>query len=307
MRPAPTVSVVIPVKDGERYLAEVLSALARQPVAHEVLVLDSGSRDASVNIARAAGARVLPIEPAQFGHGRTRNLGVECTSGDVVCFLTQDATPVDRWLLYLLEALALDERVGAAYGPHLPRRDTPPMVARHLTEFFRAFSPTDEPRIQGPGATPYLSNSNAAYRRSCLETIRFRDLTYAEDQAFGCDLLAAGWLKVYHPHAAVLHAHDYGPINFMRRHFDDYRGLRETTGWVEPFSLCAAAGGVRRLVLADWDWMCDKGWSTPRRMVWTGRTVIHHAGCKIFAALGSRAEQLPRRVRRHLSLEGRSE
>ena len=307
MHSAPTVSVVIPVKDGERYLAEVLSALARQTVAHDVLVVDSGSRDASVSIARAAGARVLTIASEQFGHGRTRNLGVERTSGEVICFLTQDATPVDRWLLNLLEALELDERVGAAYGPHLPRPDTPPMVARHLTEFFRAFSPTGEPSVQGPGSTPYLSNSNAAYRRACLETIRFRDLPYAEDQAFGCDLLAAGWLKAYHPDAAVHHAHDYGTINFMRRNFDDYRGLRETTGWIEPFALRAAAGGVRRLVIADWDWMRDKGWSTPRRMVWAGRTLIYHIGSKISAALGSRAEHLPRRLRQCLSLESRSD
>ena len=61
-------------------------------------MIDSGSRDASLAIAAAAGAEVLEIPPADFGHGRTRNLGAERTSGELVAFLTQDATPVEGWL-----------------------------------------------------------------------------------------------------------------------------------------------------------------------------------------------------------------
>jgi glycosyltransferase involved in cell wall biosynthesis len=75
-------SVVIPVKDGERYLEELLAALTRENP-DEVLVIDSGSRDRSVQIARAAGADVLSIEPHEFGHGRTRNLGAERTRDPV--------------------------------------------------------------------------------------------------------------------------------------------------------------------------------------------------------------------------------
>src|SRR5207248_1291427 len=88
---APTVSVVVPVKDGERYLEELLDALAREGV-DETLVIDSGSSDRSREITRSAGAVLLGIPPEEFGHGRTRNLGAERTSGQLICFLTQDAT-----------------------------------------------------------------------------------------------------------------------------------------------------------------------------------------------------------------------
>ncbi len=71
-----SVSAVIPVKDGERYLQELLAALRREGV-DEILVIDSGSRDRSLEIARAAGVELLEIDPAEFGHGRTRNLGAE--------------------------------------------------------------------------------------------------------------------------------------------------------------------------------------------------------------------------------------
>ena len=56
-------SVVIPVKDGARYLEEVLAAVRAQEPGLEVLVIDSGSRDGSPEIARAAGAEVLEIAP----------------------------------------------------------------------------------------------------------------------------------------------------------------------------------------------------------------------------------------------------
>jgi rhamnosyltransferase len=299
------VSVVIPVKDGARYLREVLDALLRQLDAGQVLVVDSGSSDGSVAIARAAGVEVLEIAPDEFGHGRTRNLGAERTTGDVICFLTQDATPVDGWIERLLEGFALDERVGAVYGPHLPRPGSPPMIARELTDFFAQFAPGRGPVLQGPGDLSYLSNSNAAYRRSCWEQIRFRDLPYAEDQAFGRDMLAAGWLKAYVPEAGVLHSHDYRPLAFARRYFDEYRGLRETTGHVEPFRVKAGLGAVRRLTRADLRWMREQGWSRPRRARWAARAIVHHANRRVFSALGSRAESLPGPVRRWLSLERR--
>jgi glycosyltransferase involved in cell wall biosynthesis/GT2 family glycosyltransferase len=300
------VSVVIPVKDGERYLQELLGALAREGV-DEVLVIDSGSRDRSREIAREAGVEVLEIDPAEFGHGRTRNLGAERTSGELICFLTQDATPVPGWLDSYREAFALDERVGAAYGPHLPRADTSPMIARELSEFFAGFAAGGAPVLQSSGDPTFLSNVNACYARACWEEIRFRDVPYSEDQAFGSDLPAAGWAKVYHPGAAVLHAHDYAAIEFMRRYFDEYRGLRESTGHVEPFAVAPAARHVASAVAGDRRWMAARNMRAGERARWTARSAVHHGGRRVFSALGSRAERVPAPLRRRLSLEGRDD
>jgi glycosyltransferase involved in cell wall biosynthesis len=300
-----TVSAVIPVKDGEGHLEELLDALAREKV-QETLVIDSGSRDRSREIARSAGVELLQIEPEQFGHGRTRNLGAERTSGELICFLTQDATPCPGWLGAYREAFTLDEHVGAAYGPHLPRPDTSPMIARELTEFFAGFASDGRPVIQRRGDPSFLSNVNACYARSCWEEIRFRDVAYSEDQAFGVDLLDAGWSKVYHPDAAVLHAHDYGTIEFMRRYFDEYRGLHESTGHIERFRVPDAVRQVHREVAADRRWMAEQGVNGTDRARWTARAVVHHAGRRVFSTLGSHAERLPKRLGRRLSLENRA-
>ncbi len=298
-------SVVIPVKDGARHLEEVLAAVLAQEPGIEVLVIDSGSRDGSPEIARAAGAALLEIAPADFGHGRTRNLGAERTSGELICFLTQDATPLPGWLAALREALALDERVGAAFGPHLPRPDTSPMIARELTEFFAGFAPNGRPALQRRGDEPFLSNVNACYRRACWEEIRFDDIPYSEDQAFGRAMLEAGWAKAFHPGAAVLHAHDYPPVAFMRRYFDEYRGLRESSGHVEPFGVRSSARDVRALVAADRRWMREQGAGPAERARWTGRSLLHHSGRKVFSALGARSERLPAAVQQAISLERR--
>ena len=304
----PRFAAVVPVKDGARYLAEVLAALAREAV-DEVLVIDSGSRDGSVEIARGAGVEVLEIAPADFGHGRTRNLGAERTSAEIVAFLTQDATPVPGWRAALDEAFAADLRLGAAFGPHLPRPDTTPMIARELTEFFATFAGDgDAPRVFAADDPTFLSNVDAAYRRACWDEIRFDDIPYSEDQAFGRTLAAhPSWRKAYVPRAGVLHAHDYPPVEFMRRYFDEYRGLRETIGHVERIGARSTVRDVRGLVASDRRWMRKQGMPAATVTRWTGRSVVHHTGRKVFSALGSRSSRLPAPVQGVLSLEGRAD
>ena len=299
------VSAVIPVKDGARYLPELLAALEREG-ADEVVVVDSGSRDGSPDLARAAGVRLIEIPAAEFGHGRTRNLAAEQAQGDVLAFLTQDATPARGWLAALREGLALGADVGAVFGPHLPRPDTSPMIARELTEFFAGFGA--EPHVFGPGDPSFLSNVNAAYRRACWEEIRFDDVPYSEDQAFGRALSTTlRWRKAYHPGFAVLHAHDYPPVEFMRRYFDEYRGLRETIDHVERIGVRSTVRDVRALVAGDRRWMRERDYDGAALSRWTGRSLVHHTGRKVFSALGSRAPSLPRGVQRSLSLERRGD
>ena len=177
------------------------------------------------------------------------------------------------------------------------------MIARELTEFFAGFSPNGTPVVRGPDEQPFLSNVNACYRRSCWQELRFADLPYAEDQAFARAMADAGWLVAYHPGAAVLHAHDYSPLGFMRRYFDEYRGLRETIGHVERLGVRSTARDVRGLVAADRRWMRRARLGPKARLAWTARSALHHGGRKVFSALGSRAPGLPEPVQRAISLE----
>ena len=92
------VSVVMAVRDGERYLAEALASVHAQTVAPlEVLLVDGGSRDATRAIAERHGARVLEQEGDTLADAY--NTGIRAARGDVVAFLSHD----DLWLPRKLE------------------------------------------------------------------------------------------------------------------------------------------------------------------------------------------------------------
>ena len=319
MSPPPNalVSVIVLVKNGARYLGELLAAVTRQRLDGlnaeiEILVIDSGSVDGSVEIATTAGARVIEISPSAFQHGATRNFAGDHARGDYLVFLTQDATPAsDRWLERLVAPLDVERKIGFSYGPHLPRGDTSPMVARELEEFFASFSQAGEVRIDcsadvSDPASGFFSNVNSCIARPCFDEVRFRSVDYAEDQAFARDAMAAGWCKAFVPRAGVLHAHDYPFVQFMRRYFDEYRGLHETIGHVEPIRADRLVRTARAQVRGDLAYMERSGRRRASRLAWGLRSARHHMGRGVFSALGSRSERIPSLVRRRLSLEERA-
>ena len=176
--------------------------------------------------ARRAAPRCSRSRRREFGHGRTRNLGAERTSGraDLLPHAGRDAAARAGSPRYE-EAFALADDVGAAFGPHLPRPDTSPMIARELTEFFAGFSPDGGRARPGADDPMFLSNVNACYRRDCWEQIRFHDVPYSEDQAFARALraarLAAGLPPAARPCCTRTTTRR---SDFMRRYFDEYRG-----------------------------------------------------------------------------------
>jgi glycosyltransferase involved in cell wall biosynthesis len=295
------VTVAIPVRDGGPLLDEVLGAVRAQELDAELelLVVDSGSRDHSVATARRHGAEVIEIAPATFSHGRTRNDLVERASGSHVAFLTQDATPAgNRWLASLLEGFEQGGDVALTYGPYRPRPDAPLPVRRELESWFSSMAPNGRAstvRLERaerpiarrliPQARLFFSDANGCIAREAWEEVPFADVPYAEDRLLAADLLGAGYAKVFVPDAAVLHSHRYPPIAHLRRCFDEWRALREVSGYVEPVDVGEMLERVRRDGLAS---------------------LLHHATRTLGAYLGSRADRLPPALRRRLSLEGRA-
>ena len=114
----PRVSVVICTYNGERWLDETCAAVERLDYPDvEVIVVDDGSTDASAEIARAHGFRVISTD--NRGLSAARNTGMQAATGEIVAYLDDDASPDPHWLLYLVETF---ERTGcgAAGGPNLP-------------------------------------------------------------------------------------------------------------------------------------------------------------------------------------------
>ena len=206
---ASDVSIVVPTWNGApyfRYLARHLAVL-RERHGIEVLIIDSGSTDGTDRMAEAAGFRVHRIATAEFGHGRTRNLGVRLTSGSTVCFLTQDVLPVTTdWPLRLDAALRRDPRLAGVYGRQIPRDATT------MEMFFVAMNYPAEPLRFDPdpgGHTPrpgrvVFSNAFSAVRRDAIMRIPFVDhVPVSEDQVWAHQVLAAGYSIAYEPAASA--------------------------------------------------------------------------------------------------------
>lgn len=316
----PDVTVAIPVREGGAMLARTLDALARQTVAHELLVCDSGSRDGSPELARARGGEVIEIAPAEFSHGGTRNLLMRKAAGARVAFLTQDAEPADeRWLERLLSGFELAGDVALVYGPYRPRASASAPVRLELERWFDSLSPDgtpalerlqpDEraaPAIELIGRRGFFTDANACVARAAWERVPFREVPYAEDRVLAIDMLRAGYAKAFVPGAAVLHSHDYSAAQQLRRSFDEWRGLREVYGWHEPARPAYLLGQLRGDLGQTRRALSREGATPARRLATLWAAARHHLLRLAGALLGSRADRLPAAARRVLSLERRA-
>jgi glycosyltransferase involved in cell wall biosynthesis len=317
-------TVAIPVLNGAPILERTLQAVRAQSFDGELelMVCDSGSRDGSVTLSRRYGAEVLSIASSEFGHGRTRNLLMQRSRGSHVAFLTQDAVPEhEDWLNTLLDGFQLTSSVGLVFGPYRPQPGASAMVARELTEWFRALAPDGRPRVvrltadQGSepareflGARGFFTDANGCVARSAWEQVPFRDTAYAEDHLLAMDMMRAGFAKVYMPDAAVVHSHDYSSWDWFRRSFDEARAMRDIYDWVEPLHLRTTTLNVWGRVGADCRWLRASGSQTHRSrpVALLARSTAHHTARAAGAILGARADHLSPAIERRLSLERRS-
>ena len=318
-----TITVAVPVRDGGELLAETLAGVRAQRIGIDVelIVCDSGSRDGSVALARSYGAEVIEIPSENFSHGSTRNLLMECSHGQHVAFLSQDAVPAgDQWLARLLRGFSLAVDVGIVFGPYQPRRDASPMVARELLEWFASLAPDGRPRIDrlapaerdAPasallGRRGFFTDANGCVARAAWESVPFRPVAYAEDHFLAHDMLRTGFAKVFLPDAAVIHSHEYSGWDWLRRSFDEARAMREIYDFSELGELRHAVRAVRGGVAGDRRWAlshsADNADTPGLRLL--GGSFVHHLLRAIGTTLGARAAQLPTGVVKRLSLESR--
>ena len=220
------IALIVPTLNPGGEWSNWLQAFSAQSMhPGHVLVIDSSSDDDTARLSRDAGAEVHVIPRAQFGHGQTRQLGVQSVpEASIVVFLTQDAVLAHPEALENLMASFEDAEVGAAYGRQLPRRDANPIEAHarlfNYPEMSRVKSLGDAPELGVK--TTFISNSFAAYRRSALlEVGGFPSSTIlCEDTYVAAKMLLRGWKVAYCADAMVFHSHGYGVVNEFKRYFD---------------------------------------------------------------------------------------
>jgi len=221
-----SLSVIIPTRNGGDGFRELLASLTIQSLQpDEILVVDSASEDATVEIARQYGAALQHIALDEFDHGATRTKAARLAVGDILVFLTQDVLPASPDMLEeLVQPIIENPRVDLSYARQLPAFNAT-RVAAHLRSFNypqTAELRTFEDRRQSGFRTVFVSNSCAAYRTSSLADIGYfkEGLIFGEDSWCAANLLERGGSISYTPAAAVYHSHNYRWGEDFRRYFD---------------------------------------------------------------------------------------
>ncbi len=268
MAAAPRLSVLLPTRDGADDLARLLPALAAQELfgEAELIAIDSSSRDGTVELLRAARARVEVIPAAEFGHGRTRNRMAAQARGELFVFLSQDVVPVGPRYLTELVAPFADPRVAGAYARVLPEEGGDPLAARTVLDLPEARAVPEVRDLDGKEGlwslapaerARYLRFNNvaSAVRASVFRDLPFPDVSFGEDFAWAARALSAGHRIAYAPGAVAHHAHAYGPRAAFRRYRTDAEFHAQIHGWRLRPSLASAAKGFLFEVARDTAWL----------------------------------------------------
>lgn len=237
-------AVVIRARDEAASIGRLLDLLAAQDEPHEAVVVDSGSRDATADLARARGVRVVEIPAASFTFGGALNRGVRETAAPVVVALSAHAFPRDPgWLRRMADVFA-DPSVACACGEERGLDGAPlPGAVRQDARLARAHPQWG------------YSNGAGAFRRALWEQHPFReDLPGSEDRAWALWALEQGHVCVLDPALAVDHDHSRDPLRVA---FERYR--REARGFRMAFDL--PPYGARDAVR---EWWSDQGWHRSR-------------------------------------------
>ena len=136
------VTIVIPTKNGGERLREVLEIVFAQKTKYEyeVVCVDSGSNDNTIDIIKGFPCKLYEIAPEEFGHGKTRNYGASKGTGEFIVFLTQDAIPCDDlWLESFINAMKEEPDAAGGFGIHYPYPDCNELDKRDLKRHFLNF------------------------------------------------------------------------------------------------------------------------------------------------------------------------
>ncbi|MGH3144307.1 MAG: glycosyltransferase family 2 protein [Rubrobacter sp.] len=227
------VSVVVPTFNAGPGFEELLRLLCAQvgDFESEVLVVDSGSTDGTVELARRYGAAVRGIEKSTFNHGATRNLGISLTGGEYVALIVQDALPLDgRWLAAMVENLEGDERVAGVYGRQVPRPESSALARAVVDNLHTALPERREQFADSPEgyrrippaqrrSLATFDNVSSCLRRSIWELAPFQETDFGEDLRWGERVVSLGYKLVYEPRSAVFHSHERGLAYDLRRNY----------------------------------------------------------------------------------------
>ena len=284
----------------------------------QVVVVDSGSTDGSLELSKQAGFKVLHTKAQDFNHGATRQWALEqgflnpqpnpangatpsaSTPPDFIVFLTQDAILAKPNALEELLQAFQDPQVAAAYGRQLPKPE-----AHWLEAHTRSFNyPNASRTVQMQDKASlgikacFLSNSFAAYRLQALMAQGGfpAHLPLGEDTFTAAELLLSGQSLRYQASAAVYHSHNYNGLQDFQRMFDTGVFHAQNPWLLQNFG--KAEGEGAKLVRSQWQSLQQQPHFMQGLLQWLSTNALKLLGYK----LGRAHQWLPKALAKKFAM-----
>ncbi len=281
---AAKVSVVIPTLNAGPEFSWLLRKLRSQQAVREVeiVIVDSGSTDSTVETARAAGARVIEIAPSEFSHSHARNLGATGASGEYLLFMVQDAYPIGHFWLYGMLRYLLDhgaDKLAAVSCAEYSRSDSDMMYDSMIDTHYRFLGCLEHDRLAGFGGNDQLSLRTRGQLSdvACLipadlfSRYHYRG-NYAEDLDLGIRLIKDGWRVAMLASIKVVHSHNRPSHYYLKRTFVDVvflAALFEDFTYPQCRSLAGLAAGILATATHVSEWLRRDRESVPAGLLST--------------------------------------
>ncbi|MEO5356723.1 MAG: glycosyltransferase [Nitrospirae bacterium YQR-1] len=194
-------SVIVRTYNEGQWIRRCLVALQNQDCEDfEIIVVDSGSTDNTIEIVNQFDVKLLRVEGRYFP-GKSLNAGISNSSGRYAAILSAHCIPLnDKWLQRMLVCFA-EPNIACVYGMQEPLPDSDPFDKRDLWTVFGK-----EKKIQKKDY--FFHNANSMIKRDIWENLRFDEtLPSLEDQAWAKQVINQGYYIMYEPNASVYHFH----------------------------------------------------------------------------------------------------
>jgi arylsulfatase A-like enzyme/glycosyltransferase involved in cell wall biosynthesis len=233
------ISIVIPTKNAGLDFEFTLEKIRNQKGIKEteIVIVDSGSTDETVNLAEKFTSKIFHIKPEEFNHGETRNYGAEKATGDYILFMVQDAIPIgEYWLYNMIMVLENDSQIAAVSCRQVPRSDADLFACFSLWHHYRMLDFTED-RISPPnqelnGLSPIekrklagLEDVCCLMRKDIFNNLKFKNIKYAEDLELGLRILQKDYKIAFLYSVGVIHSHNRNPHYFFKRSYVDNKEL----------------------------------------------------------------------------------
>lgn len=227
-----SVDVIIPTYRPQKDILKLISRLMAQTIVpNRIILMNTDEKLFDVFnqqyklVEKYPTVEVYHVDKKEFDHGKTRHEGILKSNSDFCLMMTQDALPLNKYLIEKLIKAFNIENVVVAYGRQLAKKNSD-----QIEKFLRNYNYSTKSIVKSKEDLPQMgiktyfsSNVCAMYKREYYHQIEgFSYPTiFNEDLFFGAKAIQAGYKISYVATAEVIHSHQYTCWQQFQRNFDN--------------------------------------------------------------------------------------